>query len=335
MNFFHTLFNNPIFPFSTFNGIMYNRKGGIKLKNKTTLSYIGLIFVIFIWGCSPLITLDLYKYYSPTIRVCFSEFLLVIAYLLISGKHIKEFNLDYIKIGVPTGFFLALANITQKIGLLYTTPARYAFLENLSCISVPILMYFLIKKKPNLMTAIACIVCLASTFVLNGVSLTGSPWGIGEILCAASGLLYGFNIAGTGIYAKKLNVTLYLAVQSTTGFIVSLISTIALNNITITNAGVTGPIEKIMFSFDPLHILYVIVFVLLSSALCWILRTNALKHIDARVVAVISPFSAVITGILSVLAGTDTLDINLILGCSLGLLAIFLSSYEDIFKKTS
>lgn len=305
----------------------------MKNTNKTTLSYISLIFVILVWGCSPLITLDLYKYYSPTVRVCFSEFILIIAYLLITGKNIKKFNLDYIKIGVPTGFFLALANITQKVGLVYTTPARYAFLENLSCISVPVLMFILIKKKPSFITALACIVCLASTFILSDVSLTDASWGIGEILCAASGLLYGFNIAGTGIYAKKLNVTLYLAVQSATSFVVSLITTVVLH-FTISPAS-HEPIEKIMFSFNPAHIIFVIIFVLISSALCWILRTNALKHIDARVVAVISPFSAVITGILSVLAGTDTLDMNLVLGCALGLLAIFMSSYDDIFKKST
>lgn len=297
------------------------------------MSYIGLVFVIFIWGCCPLVTLQLYKFYSPTIRVCFSEFVLIIAYLLISGRNIKNFNLDYIKIGVPTGFFLALANITQKIGLVYTTPARYAFLENLSCISVPILMFILVKKKPKPMTAIACLVCLLSTFILNDVSLTDSSWGIGEILCAASGLLYGFNIAGTGIYAKKLNVSLYLAVQSATSFIVSLITTVALH-FTI-NPATNKPIEKIMFSFKPEHIIFVILFVLVGSALCWIIRTNALKYIDARIVAVISPFSAVITGVLSVLSGTDTLDLNLALGCGLGLLAIFMSSYDDIFKKTS
>ena len=305
----------------------------MKNTNQKTMSYIGLIFVIFIWGCSPLVTLHLYKFYSPTIRVCFSEFVSVIAFLIISGKHIKEFNFDYIKVGVPTGFFLSLANITQKIGLVYTTPARYAFLENLSCISVPVLMFILVKKKPKPITAVACLVCLLSTFVLNDVSLTDSSWGIGEILCAISGLLYGFNIAGTGIYAKKLKVTLYLAVQSTTGFLISLITSVALNS--LTSSATNEPIEKIMFSFNPAHIIFLIVFVLVSSALCWIVRTNALKHIDARIVAVISPFSAVITGILSVLAGTDILDINLALGCGLGLLAIFMSSYEDIFRKSS
>lgn len=299
-------------------------------QNKKTISYLGLFFVVFVWGCSPLLTLELYKYYSPTIRICFSELILLAAYILISKKHIKKFSSEYLKIGIPTGFFLALANISQKIGLMYTTPARYAFLENLSCITVPILVFLLVKKKQSVTTWIASTICLISAFVLNGVSFSGSSWGIGEILCAVSGLLYGFNIAGTGIYANKLHAPLYLATQCIVGFTVSLIFSLVLNFLDFTGS---GPIEKIVFSFNPVHLAFAVIVALVSSALCWTIRTNAMKHIDATIVAVIMPFSAVITSILSVLSGKDTLNYNLIVGGALGLLAIFMSSYDDIRKK--
>lgn len=290
---------------------------------KKAISYIGLFFVVFVWGCSPLLTLELYKYYSPTARMCFSELILFIAYLIIAKNHIKEFNMSYIKIGVPTGIFMALANLCQKIGLLYTTPAKYAFLENLSCITVPVLMYILVKKKPKISTLAGSILCLLSALVLNGTTLGGQGFGIGEILCAIAGLLYGFNIAGTGVYAKNLNVPLYLATQAVTGFVVSLISTVVFDFTSV---------EKIVFSIKPVHIIFAIAVTLIVSALCWIIRTNSMKHIDACIVAVIMPFSAVITSIVSVISGKDTLNINLIFGGFLGLLAIFLSSYEDIKK---
>jgi len=301
--------------------------------SKKTSSYISLFFVVFVWGCSPLITLEFYKYYSPTIRLCFSEMILFIAYIVIAGKNVKKFNLTYIKVGVITGLFLALANITQKIGLLYTTPTRYAFLENLSCVTVPILMYFFVKKKPTVLTIIASIICLISAFVLNSISFSGSSWGIGEILCAASGLLYGFNIAGTGAFARKLNTPLYLATQAFIGFLVSLIFSLVLHFMTLMTAnGIQEPIEKIAFSFEPTHIIFLVIFTIFTSAFCWIIRTNAMKHIDAGVVAIIMPFSSVITGILSVVSGKDILNLNLVLGAILGVLAIILSGFDDIEK---
>ena len=42
------------------------------------------------------------------------------------------------------------------------------------------------------------------------------------------------------------------------------------------------------------------------------------------------PFSAVVTGILSIITGKDTLSFYLIFGAILGLIAIFMPSYDDI-----
>ena len=298
---------------------------------KKLLSYIGLIFVVFTWGTAPLITLELYKYYSPTFRVFFVHVILLIFYIAVSKNHLKEYSKEYLKIGIPTGLFLALADISQKIGLMYTTPTKYAFLENLSCITVPIIVYILTKKKPGFFTVTACFVCLASTFVINGMTFDSGSWGIGEILCGAAGLFYGFNIAGTGLYAKKLHAPLYLATQAIVVTVISLIVSLILHFIKIPNAsGIYVPVEKIEFSFNPMLLTICVLQTIIVSGLCWIIRTNSMKHVSATAVSVIMPFSAVVTGILSVITGKDTLSFYLVFGAILGLIAIFMSSYDDI-----
>ena len=302
--------------------------------NKKTLSYFGLLFVVFVWGTSPLVTLHFYKYYSPSIRLFFSEVILFFTYIILSTKHLKEFSKEYIKAGIPTGLFLALANVTQKIGLMYTTPARYAFLENLSCITVPVVLYFLVKKKSGFVTILSCFICLIGIFVLNGISVSDGSWGVGEILCALSGLLYGFNIAGTSVYARKLYAPLYLAVQSAVGIVTSSAIALALNFIRVPSAsGALVPIEKIYFSFKPEHMIFTIFYIVIASGICWIIRTNSMKHISATTVAIIMPFSAVVTGIMSVIVGNDVLNSNLLIGGSLVVLAMIMSGFGDIKQK--
>ena len=92
------------------------------LKNKKTLAYLGLIFVIFLWGVSPLITLYFYKFYSPTVRVAFGTLTSGLAMLLVTGRRIKLLDRRYLRLAIPTGLCLGLADILQKIGLQYTTP---------------------------------------------------------------------------------------------------------------------------------------------------------------------------------------------------------------------
>ena len=289
------------------------------LKNKKAMAYIGLFFVLFVWGLAPLFTYELQKYYSPTFKLAISEFMLIFIYLSMSTRHLKEFNINYIKVGIPTGLFLAMANVSQKVGLLHTTPAKYAFLENISCVVVPILMFILIKKKIRLITVISSLICLAGVFVLNGVSFDGG-WGIGEILCALAGVFYSFNIAGTSVFAKKFYAPLYLAVQSSMGCVFNLVLSLIFDK---------ANIEKIVFPLDIKLFGAMVLVVIVSSGLCWPIRTNALKHISATTVSIILTFSAFVTAAVSVVMGTDTLSLNMVVGGIAIIAAIIISSFDN------
>lgn len=298
-------------------------------QSKIAFSYGGIVLVVFLWGVAPLITVKLFDFYSPCIMKAVGGFVCTIALLLFFRKKLKLINKDYLKVALPTGFFYATAEIIQKIGLKFTTPTISAFLENLSCITVPILMYFFIKQKPTFLKIVACIVCLFSVFVLN---MTGNTFsiGIGEILCALAGLFYGVNIAGTGAFAKKLDTGLYILIQTIVLTVLSIVVTIVLNFVKLPNAQTV--IEPIKFSFNILHIFFLILTYLIMTVFCWLVRTSALKNVDATVVSVIMPFSAIITGISSVIVGYDKISLNLVLGGVLGFVAILISSLGDTLE---
>ncbi len=139
---------------------------------------------------------------------------------------------------MPTGFFVGLANLLQKIGLQYTTPTKYAFLENLSCVVVPLLFFLFIRRKPGALTVTASVLCLVGCFVLSGLSLSGGgvSFGAGDVLCALAGILYGVNIAATGVYAKKLNAMYYVMIQMLVNVFVSGVVVFALDQITVNGA---------------------------------------------------------------------------------------------------
>lgn len=103
--------------------------------------------------------------------------------------------------------------------------------------------------------------------------------------------------------------------------IISFVIALSLHNIKIGGE----PIEIIKYSWEAKHIFSVLALALGSSTLCWLIRTNVMKYIDATAVAVIMPCSAVVTAILAVLFGKDTLTLNFVLGASIAFLAAVLS----------
>jgi drug/metabolite transporter (DMT)-like permease len=152
-----------------------------------------------------------------------------------------------------------------------------------------------------------------------------TSFGVGEILCALSGVLYGVNIAITGMRVKKLNTLLYIMIQQWVCFVVALFSAIILSMIKVNGA----PIEPIKFSFDFGYVSLIIAMALVSNVLCWFLRTFSMKFVCATTVSVCMPFSAVVTGCVSLLCRMDIFSIELLLGGLISLFAIILSGIAD------
>ena len=296
-------------------------------KRSVTVAWGTLIFVVLLWGFSPLVTLYFYSYYSPTIRVALAALISAASLAALCGKKLRLLNKSYFLVAVPTGIFYTAANLLQKIGLQYTTPAHYAVLENLACVVVPLLLLVLIKKKPTALTMFAAALCLGSTIIITGFfDPSGAVSVRGDLLCALAGIFYGFNTAATGVFAKKFYVPLYLMIQMLTEMVISTVCAILFH--------VQG-IEPIQFCWRWEIFLGHMAMVLCVSTFGWVLRTNAMKKVSPSVVAVIMPFSSVVTAVLSVLLGKDTFSWSLVIGVVLGVVAIILSGFGDRPKKAA
>ncbi|MBQ2968543.1 MAG: DMT family transporter [Clostridia bacterium] len=293
-------------------------------QKSNAIYYVYMFLVVGIWSVSPLVTKTFYDYYSATAYTLLCALISAVSFTLLSVKKLKMLDKQYFKVAIVTGACYSLATISQKIGLQYTTPAMYAFLENTSCIIVPLLMLFMFKQKPCKPVAFASVICLLGCFVLSGANFSGGL-GMGEILCALAGFLYAGNIVGTGVYAKKMDAVLYLMIQQWVNVVLSALFMVCLHY--IRPEGVA--LEYIHFSFDFKILLLAVLTNLIVSCVCWILRTITVTKLDVTVVTITMSTPAVLTTILSVCLGLDTVSWSLILGATLIFSAVLLSGLGE------
>lgn len=294
--------------------------------------YLALFFVVFTWGLDPVVMSYFYNYYSASVLTAIGAGVSFVMLLLLNAKKLPRLNARYFKVAAPISALNSIACLLQKIGLQYTTPANYAFLEHLSCVVVPIMLFILIKKRPTLPQAISAILCLSGCFILCGVGTAGAvSLAFGDVLCAIAGLALGACIALTGVYGKGLDMTLYMVVHMGVYFLISALSTVSLNFITL---GGTAA-EPIRFTFDLKLLVLALLFGLVSIGLCWLLKNLATVKTDPTVVAIVSPFAAVISAVASVLLGQDALTYNLVLGATLILAAVLFSDIKVPTKRAS
>lgn len=286
-----------------------------------TSAYISLWFVVCVWGTTPLLNKYLLNYFSPSVTLFANSLVSCLVLLLINFKHLKEFNRRSLLIAALTGTFNMTASLVQKIGLQYTTPANYAFLENLSCAVVPFAVWLMVRKKPTKLNLLTVALCLVGAFILAGVDVKGFSLSLGDALCATAGILYGVNIALTGSFSKGCRPSMFILMQMAVSTVLSF------GNIFLLDCLQLVPIQC---SFSPLPLLGLIGCAIIANAFCWTLRTKAIQVINPTVVAVIMPTSAIIASALSVCVGTDVLTWQLCVGGSIGFLAALLASFDEL-----
>ena len=295
-------------------------------RRRVAVAYAAIIAVIFIWAAMPSVKKVLIgNGISASLYATLSHLFGALAMLFVSAKQLKHLRRDYWRVAVPTGLCVGAAALLQALAYNFnTSPTNQAFLENLSCISVPILVFLVVRKRPSVLTAIACILCLFSSMVLAGVLDTGLRFSAADILNALAGLLYGVNIAFTGLYAKRFIPSLYVMLFVQVGFYA--VMTVVLHFVSIGGA----PVDPIFFAPSLPLLLAIVGIGVLASALCWTMRTSAMRYVSPTVVAVMMPFSAVVTAVIAVLAGQDSATPSLLLGAGFGLAAGLLSALGDV-----
>lgn len=299
-------------------------------KRPISFYYILLFIVIFVWGFDPSVCKYFYKDYSASVVAVIATVTSFIFFACFSFKKFKDINLEFLKIAAPIGFLNGLAGLLQRIGLQYTTPANFAFLEHLAVATVPIVLFILIRKKPTVIQVISVILCLVGCFILSGMTLSGFEGNIGDILCALSGIIYGLCVALIGVNANKIDASLYMVVFTFIYSLTSIATMILLNNVEVNGA----PIEPIRFTFNIKLLLPVALFGVITVGITWLLKTVAIKKLDPTFVAIVSPFTAVVAGALSVITETDELTEKLIIGAVLIMAAAVLSGILDVKQST-
>ena len=301
------------------------------MKNLKVVAFLVLIGVVVVWGIAPVMTKAIYDaepaLYSPGILVATRGLLAVIAMAIFINKGFKKVNKSYL-ICIPAGIILALAYIFQFVGLKYTEPSKNAFLENISCITIPIFMFIFIREKPTWYSIVSAVICvIGSVFLVgNGFDFlhffkSGSL--LGDGLSAIGGLFFGLDIAFTKVFCKDKDPLLYVFFQLCVTTVVAFIYTFAFE----------GPIfHEIHFSFDWLPLLEVAFLGVICMAVCWVSRAWSMKYIDAITVSLLVPLSAVVASTLSIAFQMENFTINLLIGGLIILISIAISAIFDYRK---
>ena len=288
------------------------------------ISFLVLIAVVALWGVAPVVSKASFDRFSPGVLIMLRGAVAVIAMALVIGKNFKKIDKSYL-ICIPAGAILAFAYIFQFVGLKYTVPSKNAFLENISCITIPLFMFILIREKPKWYSIAAALLCAVGSLVLVG---NGFDFGTffksgslkGDGLSAIGGLFFGLDTAFTKVFSKGKDPLIFVFLQMC-------VMTVLASAYAFIFEGQV--FHTFVISFDIVSILIVIFLGVVCTAVCWVCRAWAMRYIDAVTVSLLVPFSAVVASILSIAFELEQFTLNLMIGGLIIIVSVAISAYFD------
>ena len=286
------------------------------MKNQKIL-YMGLILLVtFFWGVTfPMIKFAL-EYISPVVFLAlrFSvSSLMLIPFIFKSGKLTDR---RMARIGITAGVLLFLGYYFQTVGLDYTTAANSGIITGIYVVILPFISYAYLKLKVSRLDVVASALAFAGLFIMSASSLAlkNSTVEFGDILTVMCGIAYALQIAYVSKYSGGLDSTVFTFYQILT---VAVLSTVSIPTYSTS-----------LFTINALVIFVIVFTALFAGVLAYFITTRALIYVEPTSAGIIFVGEPIFAAISAVFVGGEVLGTLTILGGSLMVFAMFLTSMD-------
>ncbi|MEN3186120.1 MAG: DMT family transporter [Atribacterota bacterium] len=286
--------------------------------NRTTIPVmadLSLLSVNVIWGAT-FVTMKHLVENIPFSKILFGRFLIATVCLL-GFSFSKKWDRKILRNGSILGFALFGGYFFQTWGLLYTTPARSAFVTGLSAIFVPLLVYLLFRKKIDFSTLLGIIIALFGLVLLTltGRNNTQQKWW-GDFLTTLGAFAYALQIVLVEKFNQEDTLPL-VSIEMATVTILSLALSIGLGN--------PG------FSFTSREWVSIVFLGVVATALAFTIQKVAQRHTSAAHAGLIFISEPVFAAFFSYFFWQERFTPNIVAGCVLILFGILLPQIRIFF----
>ena len=291
-----------------------------------SLSVISALICTFIWGTTFIAQdtgMELIGPYVFNTTRFFVGFLALIPFYLILEKKetrttISKNKNRFISLAILIGFFLFLASVFQQVALLYTDVANAAFFTIFYVPMVPIIVFFLFKKKIHWSVWPAVFLCVIGGYFLT--NFQDATVRLGDTLVLICALFWALHIIFIGIIIEEFNAPILIGLIQT--FVVSICSLVL--------AILFEDFVLIDILDQKIQILYAGV---LSGGIAFVLQIYAQRQIKPAPAAIIFSLEGVFATIAAWIILSQILNLNNILGCTFILIGVLISRIVPEIKK--
>lgn len=278
-----------------------------KSKNRKSVALVTLVIATALWGSTFALTKALTDYLAPLELITVRFLLASLCMLPLFGRSILR-GIAALNKGVLLwlllfGMLNFISIYLQVVGLSLIDASNSGFITSLSTLFVPVIEYFIRKKKVSPNIRIALFVAFAGVYLLSyGFSLPQET-SFGDFVTLLCAVLYGFYIIVVDIISKKTEVTFIMFsaffITGLSGTLVWLFS--SFNNL----SGAFSALGEALIAPGPLLILTLLV--IGGTVIPYTLMGMGQKNLDAQTSALVYLMEPVFATLFALLMGQEDL----------------------------
>jgi drug/metabolite transporter (DMT)-like permease len=185
------------------------------LKLKSNLGADAAIFLTtLIWGSTFAVSRDVLDHWPPLSYLALRLPLAALLFAALFPRRLFGAKRDAWRAGAALGLLMGFGFIGQTVGLLWTTPAKSAFITGLTTPLVPVVVYALWRARPS-RENFAGIVLASIGGALILAPAGASAVNTGDLITLGTTILFAAHITLMGLYARRFDVRQLSALQIT------------------------------------------------------------------------------------------------------------------------
>lgn len=173
----------------------------VSLRLKADLS-LGL--VAFIWGATFVVVQGALNDASSLVFVSLRMWLATVLLLAFAGRRGELRARGLARAGVCVGFFLWAGFVLQTAGLLFTTPAKSAFITSMYVVFVPLFQVVFFRRRLSAGIGIGAGAAFLGLYFLT-MPAGQLSFGIGDLLTLGCAVAFAGHIISVGRFAPKFS----------------------------------------------------------------------------------------------------------------------------------
>src|SRR5215212_8003210 len=185
------------------------------MKLKTNLAADGAILLTtVIWGSTFSVSRGVLDHWPPLTYLALRMPLAALVFVALFPRHVFGASRAAWRAGGALGLLMGAGFIGQTTGLLYTTPAKSAFITGITTPLVPVVAYVLWRARPSRENLLGIILAsIGGALILAPAGAVG--FNTGDLITLSTTLLFAGHINLMSAYARRIDVRQLSALQIT------------------------------------------------------------------------------------------------------------------------